>query len=1510
MVWARMGAELMAYYPTFLESIRQLDGVLEELEDAPDWTLEDVLLENATTSRINKAEFAQPLCTAIQIALVKLLRLWGIKPAVTCGHSSGEIAAAFAAGYLTASQAIVAAYYRGKAVQGINTNGAMLAVGIGAEQVVPYLAGYSNEEVTVACHNSPSSVTLSGNAEVLQEVQQRISNDGKFARLVKTDGKAYHSRHMQPAAAKYEAFIKNAEKYLPDDSLPAEKARMVSSVTNTVIPEDMILDHNYWSANLLSPVLFNQAIQTMTAQFPEIDGLVEIGPHSALSGPINQIKAELQMDKLHYLPTLIRGVDCARSLLKTAGELFLRQYPLDLQRVTSLEEATPSGKFRRRSGNLIVDLPPYQWDKNKKYWAESRESKEHRQQKFPRHDLLGQLTIGTSLAEPTWRNVLRVKDLPWLKDHSLGGEAVFPAAGYFSMAMEAITQIHSMSGNPVDIECYVLRDVLIQQALVTPDDDNGIEVLLNMRPSAHGKGESQHQWWEFNVSSVSQEGYVKNHMVGNIGINTHRQRSAPKSIPNLPQRATGKSWNQALKEVGFNYGPTFQDMDNITFDGRTYCAHADTRVKTTVEGMIGESRHVLHPATVDSCLQLMIVAIWAGRTKAMQFGAVPVRAEEVVIWKPTDDQVSAVAGTAFSWIDPRGQRSFNAHTQLQAADGQVLMDISNMRCAAYEAAIPQRSEQPAKPRPYAGLVSKLDVAFVAGVQEAMDIADYVELEHFKDPGLRVLMVNQTNVESILAKVPGLDLTATHGLTEIVSLLEQRLTDFKNAKVQLLDLSKDLSEQSVKLNSFDLVITSYISPEALNRTRSLLVEGGRVVIDASDFLDEHTMAKAGFSSITATLQSSSTGERAFIVSATKPPAESFPLTSKFQLVYHKTVLANVSSLADELKSMGHEVELFQIGSSGPISSNVIILVDLEGPFLATVTEGELKDLQIITSTATNITWIAGQDPECAMAKGLLRCLRAERASLTATFVELDAITISSAQGSKTMAKLATLQASDGAALESEYSISNGQIFISRLIPIERINHDYGYDEAEPESVPFDPKKRLVGKVVAGKVVFEHAPEAEPSLAPEEVEVAVLATGLNRHDVSVISGTEFPTDFSHEISGVVCRTGSEVRNLVPGDNVVGFSSSKFATFQYTDQCLVQKLEPGESFLTMASLPMQYAAALHGLEDLANLQAGESVFILPGSGLVGAAAVHVTRALHGVPYVAVRHASEAEETARSLGLEPSQIVDWSTQSSEQLVADIVFSTDAVEPSVAREAWRHLSPFSRFVGCADRDTVSSAVIDSVPITRGVSYLSFNVVNLFKKPKVLGQLLARTVQLVRQGAVPAPVVSVRNITEINDSVASLEDKISGPKIVIEHIGTDSGTLQVIPSRPRLQLRPDATYFLVGCLGGLGRALTSWMMGRGARNFAFLSRSGTDSKQAAILVDNLKAAGVNVQVFRGDASVKEDVQKAITSVSPDRPVRGVVNAAMVLRVSDFAAQREIIGVLAANLVGGLGRHIS
>lgn len=152
----------------------------------------DVLLEPKETSRVSEAEYSQPCCTAIQIALVDLINYYGIKPAAVVGHSSGEIAAVYAAGAISLKQAITTAYYRGKDMLELDpTIGGMAAIGLGAEEIKPLL----EPGVVVACENSPQNTTISGDKDVLQRVMKTIkdANPDALVRSLRVD-RAYHSR--------------------------------------------------------------------------------------------------------------------------------------------------------------------------------------------------------------------------------------------------------------------------------------------------------------------------------------------------------------------------------------------------------------------------------------------------------------------------------------------------------------------------------------------------------------------------------------------------------------------------------------------------------------------------------------------------------------------------------------------------------------------------------------------------------------------------------------------------------------------------------------------------------------------------------------------------------------------------------------------------------------------------------------------------------------------------------------------------------------------------------------------------------------------------------------------------------------------------------------------------------------------------------------------------------------------------------------------------------------------
>jgi acyl transferase domain-containing protein len=146
---------------------------------------------NDTESRINSAELAPPLTTALQISIFRALERLGVIASAVVGHSSGEIAAAYAAGLLSMDEAITIAYYYGQAAAKSGDGGAMAAVGLGVDEVTEFLSS----GVVVACDNSPSSVTLAGHVDAIDEVLFAIKSakpDVSTSRL-KVEA-AYHSR--------------------------------------------------------------------------------------------------------------------------------------------------------------------------------------------------------------------------------------------------------------------------------------------------------------------------------------------------------------------------------------------------------------------------------------------------------------------------------------------------------------------------------------------------------------------------------------------------------------------------------------------------------------------------------------------------------------------------------------------------------------------------------------------------------------------------------------------------------------------------------------------------------------------------------------------------------------------------------------------------------------------------------------------------------------------------------------------------------------------------------------------------------------------------------------------------------------------------------------------------------------------------------------------------------------------------------------------------------------------
>ncbi|KAK0670981.1 hypothetical protein QBC41DRAFT_335518 [Cercophora samala] len=489
--WATMSSALFESCHLFRNTIKKLEHALATVpQHAPSWSLEGELKAAPNQSRLQEASISQPLCTAVQIGLVDLLQSAGITFERVVGHSSGEIAAAYAAGYLTSTDAIRIAYYRGLACSRTNDKdkkGGMLATDMTLQDAKllcgrPQFAG----RLCVAACNSPTSVTLSGDLDSVNEALKILSNEqGVFARGLRVDT-AYHSHHMKQFTEEYRQFLTSC------NITPTDR-RGTTTWYSSVHPGFDInfnsLSSQYWIENMVNPVLFSQALEK-AAQDMAFDSImaVEVGPHPALKRP-TQDTLHSKGVQLTYAGTLKRGSDDLEAVQETLGSLWSQfnsgpsQGKQSASPVVDFEGFAKacfgSEKWAKQNCRVCKNLPHYAWDHDKPLWRESRASKGFRTRNTPPHPLLGVRLEDIDPSERRWRNILKLDELEWLSGHKFQGQVLLPAQGYVSMALDAAT---TLANDRKSILLVELEDLSIHRAITLEDNDSTVtEVFSRLR---------------------------------------------------------------------------------------------------------------------------------------------------------------------------------------------------------------------------------------------------------------------------------------------------------------------------------------------------------------------------------------------------------------------------------------------------------------------------------------------------------------------------------------------------------------------------------------------------------------------------------------------------------------------------------------------------------------------------------------------------------------------------------------------------------------------------------------------------------------------------------------------------------------------------------------------------------------------------------------------------------------------------------------------------------------------
>lgn len=516
--------------------------------------------------------------------------------------------------------------------------------------------------VSVAAINSPESITVSGDTDAIQEVVNISSSKGIFNRVLSTGGKAYHSVHMKEVGESFEASMRQATYH--------EKGSRVvtpffSSVSGHQLPEDFQITPSYWRSNLESPVLFAPALAEMVNYGVEV--LVEVGPHSALAGPIRQLEQTFRgQGKLFppYMPTLVRKRDAEECMLELAGALFNDACELNLGAVNRAAEAATGKEIKPR---LLSTLPTYRYAYGDSVQRMSRIETEFRFPQFPFHNLLGSRVLGASPRAPSWRNVL---SLDWPEE--VGGLRVLqtaraPVACLLEMVLVAAQQAFpSFSAGR-----WTLTNVQLPNALTLEVEK---DIVTSFHPVA------SESYFVFEVTSVKGKEATL-HAAGQVRV--REGRSDKDSIVDgriTPITISASKFYKRLEATGLKYDAFWQSIETVHTNPLENVYRCGLRESPF--GRLG---------ALETCIQLAIISSTPhGQPRNFQL-VHPVSIGEIEVTGPLDN---------FDWVSsslaatPRS-RELVKTVELRDANSQLAICLENVRLDSLHDASTEKTEYPA-----------------------------------------------------------------------------------------------------------------------------------------------------------------------------------------------------------------------------------------------------------------------------------------------------------------------------------------------------------------------------------------------------------------------------------------------------------------------------------------------------------------------------------------------------------------------------------------------------------------------------------------------------------------------------------------------------------------------------------------------------------------------------------------------------------------------------------------------